>query len=562
MKSFRVVLWLAALWVCASAAQAQSTYKYLAIFKDKNGTPYSIEHPEAFLSAAAIERRVKLHIPIDETDLPVNPDYVKQVKKVGVKLLNKTKWINGVTFQTNDKEKVDEIRNLPFIKEVRKVGKLVKPKSDGMENEIMDQESMSQTPVNDYPDMKSDELKEYGMSYNQIKMLNGINLHKQGFTGKGVNVAVLDAGFFHVNKMRCFDQNLFEGGHLLGCRDFVTGDTLVFEDDTHGLMVLSCMAANWKGKMVGTAPDAKYWLIRTEDAFSEYPIEECNWATGAEFADSAGVDVINTSLGYTVFDLEEMNHSYSELNGKTSIIALAATMAARKGIIVCASAGNEGDGTWHYLGTPGDADSILTVGACNPYEEIAPFSSFGYSSDGRIKPNVTAQGRSSTVSGLSNNFVQADGTSFSSPILCGMVACLRGANPTKTVLEIITAIELSASQYATPDPRFGHGIPDFALANRILGGDKEHPFTALELTDIHWLKEKQTFNAGIYAPNSGKMDWVLMNEKGKKKGKGTREIVSGYTKWMPEKLKKLKPGTYTLEVTMQDKTSKITFTVR
>ena len=289
-----------------------------------------------------------------------------------------------------------------------------------------------------------------------------------------MTIAVLDAGFYQVDAMNVFDS-LWLNGQILGTRDFVMPGNNVFNESTHGMMVLSTMGANIQGQMVGTAPKANYWLLRTEDATSENLIEEDNWAAGAEFADSIGVDLINSSLGYTTFDDAAMSHSYQDMDGRTTRVSQAATIAARKGILVVNSAGNSGGGWWKYIGAPADADSIITVGAVNNMGNYAAFSSIGPSYDNRIKPTVAALGEGSVIA-TGGGVSTGNGTSFASPIICGMTACLWQAFPQKTNQDIIEAIRLSASQYYTPDSLLGYGIPNYPVAAILLSGNNIYNF--------------------------------------------------------------------------------------
>jgi subtilisin family serine protease len=294
-----------------------------------------------------------------------------------------------------------------------------------------------------------------------------------GFTGEGMVIAVLDAGFYNANILPAFDS-IRLNGQILGCRDIVTGDTMVYEDFPHGMNVLSTMAGNLPGKIVGTAPKASYWLLRTEDAASESIQEEINWLVGAEFADSVGADIINCSLGYTTFDNASTNHTYADMDGNTTIVTKAADWAASTGMFVVVSAGNLGSQTWQKISAPADADSVLTVGAVDPFGTIAGFSSRGPTSDGRIKPNIVAQGSSSITAANAGDITTNNGTSFSGPIAAGAVACLWQANPARTNMEIMNAIHRSSSQFGAPDTVKGYGIPNFCWADYILAGINEN----------------------------------------------------------------------------------------
>jgi hypothetical protein len=264
--------------------------------------------------------------------------------------------------------------------------------------------------------------------------------------------------------MPAFDS-LYANNSILGTRDFVEGDEFVYEASSHGTQVLSCMAANLPYLVMGTAPGASYYLFKTEDVGSEFKIEEFNWVAAVEYADSLGVDVINSSLGYTSFNDESMNYKYEDLNGKTGICSRGADIAVEKGMLVVNSAGNEGDGSWKYIGTPADGINVISVGAVKSNGSRASFSSYGPTPDGRIKPNVSAQGSRAVVAAMKGYAVTTtDGTSFSSPIMAGMVTTLWSAFPDKTNWEIKDAIEASGNQSMQPDSSLGFGIPDFFRA--------------------------------------------------------------------------------------------------
>lgn len=436
--------------------------KYLVEFTDKKNSPYSLEQPEKFLSQKSIERRRNYHLSLDESDLPVNPEYLAALKKLGVKILNVSKWLNSCTVLCKDTTVLQKIYELPFVKKPHS-WRTNKKNYEKIYTEI----SRIQIPVKkNEVDLEKLE-KKYGEAANQIAQLNGHLLHEMGFRGRGITIAILDAGFFNVHSLPAFDS-LWKNKQILGTRDFVDGDSSVFDASTHGMEVLSTIGGNIPGKLVGTAPDANFWLLRSEDAYTEYIIEEHNWACAAEFADSVGADVINSSLGYFDFDDATQNYSYEDMNGNTSISTLAADFAAKKGILVVNSAGNDGDSEQRHIGAPADADSILSIGAVDKNNEYVYFSSQGPTFDKRIKPNVSAKGLDATVQGRWGNISSSSGTSFSSPILAGMVACLWQAHRNATNMQVIEAIEASSHQFSQPDTFWGFGIPNFYKADKIL----------------------------------------------------------------------------------------------
>lgn len=436
---------------------------YWIVLKDKKNNAYSLSQPSGFLSAQALQRRERQHISLTANDLPVSPAYVQEIRKSGVKIRSCSKWFNTVSVATDDIKKIEAIKQLPFVKEVKKIN------SAPAKYPKFEQEKI--TPINSQVSKENHTpmALDYGQSFKQADQIDVTCLHAKGYLGEGITIAVLDAGFLNVDTLPAFDS-LIINKRLLGTRDFVTGDTMVFEDNFHGMMVLSCMAGYIPGQIIGTAPKAKYWLLRTEEAATETIQEEMNWAVGAEFADSVGADVINTSLGYSLFDDASQNHTYADMNGNTTIITKAADIAASKGIFVTVSAGNAAGPPWFKITAPADADSVLTVGAIDSTGQIASFSSRGPSYDGRIKPNTVARGVSAVVTNVGGGLAKVNGTSFASPISAGAVACLLQANHTKTNIELLKAIQESASQFFYPDSIKGNGIPDFCKASSILTG--------------------------------------------------------------------------------------------
>jgi len=372
--------------------------KYWIQFTNKNNSPFSIGNPSAFLSQRAIDRRLAQSIPVITQDLPVNPAYLNAVSATGATLLHPSKWLNGTTAIVSGPAILNQILSLPFVSEVVYVAPISKGQSGSSPK--WDQ-FIAMNPLAGNPPVpvhvKNTSVFDYGSSYNQIHMLNGDLLHEMGFRGQGMMIAVLDAGFFEVDINQAFDS-LWDHNQILGTHDFVDGGN-VFDDNTHGEYVLSIMGGNIPGQLIGTAPKANYWLLRSEDVNSEYLIEEYNWVSAAEFADSVGADIINSSLGYTVFDDVSMNHSYEDLDGLTAPGSRGAAIAAAKGILVCNSAGNSGGSQWEHIGVPADADSIVSVGAVNFQGNYASFSSTGPTPDGRIKPDLSTQGEGTYVAG-------------------------------------------------------------------------------------------------------------------------------------------------------------------
>ena len=465
------------------SAQVAPQNTYWVKLTDKKGTTFQVNHPEEFLSQRSIDRRLKQQIPIDETDLPVSRVYIDSLIKLGLELVHTSKWLNGLTVRTSDTVLIKEVASLPFVSLVQLTKPGITTKSGKIKfNE--DELNSDIPPTN------------YGNAYNQLSQLNGQYLHNKGFRGKGIQIAVLDAGFWHVNQIAAFDS-LRNSNRILGTRDLVDPKSNFYQQHTHGMSVLSCMGGNIPGTLVGTSPDASFYLFRSEDAATEYLIEEDNWVAAAELADSLGADVINSSLGYYDFDDPKMSHPYSDMNGKKTRVTQGANMAFQKGILVFNSAGNEGDKAWKRIVAPSDGENVIAVAAVDKNGKRALFSSVGPAYGGAIKPNVAAMG-SSTALVISNGSIgNGNGTSFSSPVLAGMGACLLQANPEANAKQIKLAIEQSASMYLKPDSLLGYGIPDFQKADLIL---KNTGVKTME-TASSWVVSPNPFSDYIFIRN-------------------------------------------------------------
>lgn len=361
------------------------------------------------MSAKAIERRRKQNLPIDSTDLPVCRKYIDEIRKQGVKIVVTGKWDNFVTVSCNDTTLIDRIAALPFVLSTEKVW--ISPGA-GKPSMATERDSVLNQPT-----IHSDSI--YGRAITQIQMSNGDKLHEAGFKGQGMTIAVIDAGFHNVDKITAM-QNI----RILGTKDFVNQQADIFAESSHGMSVLSCIGMNRPDIMTGTAPEASFWLLRSEDEYSEHLVEQDYWSAAVEFADSVGVDVINTSLGYYSFDDKSKNYKYRDLDGRHALMSRQASHIADKGMILVCSAGNSGAGSWKKITPPGDADNVLTVGAIDKRAVLATFSSVGNTADHRVKPDVVAVGVGSDVIRTDGNQGRANGTSFSSPIMCGMVTCL------------------------------------------------------------------------------------------------------------------------------------------
>jgi hypothetical protein len=438
-------------------------------FSDKGNNPYSFANPSAYLGPRALARRAAHNIPLDSLDLPVTPAYIAGVAAIpNVTVHSHSKWLNGVVVFTSDTNALNAIAALPYVVTVGNAGLRHGDTTSNKFNETIEAATQQRLRSGTVSAMSLD----YGQGYNQINMLGGVCLHNADFRGQGMQIAVIDAGFYNTDQLPIFDT-LFDNGRILGTWDFVMNEASVYEDNSHGTMVLSTMGGNMPGQLVGTAPDASYWLLRSEDAPTENLVEEYYWAAAAEYADSVGADVINSSLGYTTFDDPSNDHTYAELDGHTTPCSRAANYAARKGMAVVVSAGNSGGGPWFYIGAPADADSALTVAATDASGLVTGFSSRGsLTLFGHQKPDVGAQGQASVICDpFGTGITNGNGTSFASPIMCGLVTCLWQAHPTFTNMQILDVVRQSSTLAAAPDSLLGYGLPDFCAANLYLSGN-------------------------------------------------------------------------------------------
>lgn len=443
--------------LCATTLFAQKLV-YKVDFTNKESTNYSISNPEAFLSKDAIDRRIKNNISFDSKDLPVSHDYLNAINDLNVDIILISKWFNSVFILTDDIEVINNIRNMSFVKSIEETDSLgeVAAWNKRKFGEVFGTDAATKM---DY---------YYGNSLLQNAMINADTLHELGFTGEGIKIAVLDGGFMGVDTIPVF-AHLYEENRILGVKDFVAADN-VYAHSAHGTAVLSQMAALDQGNLIGTAPDASYFLFRTEDAYGEYLMEEYFWAAAAEYADSAGVHIINSSLGYSEFDMPSQNHTYEDMDGATTPITQAAEIAASKGILVVTSAGNEGYSDWKYITAPGDAPNVITVGAVKPDSLYAYFSSVGPTFDGRIKPDLVALGQGNLISMPTGGMGLGSGTSYASPLIAGLAACIMQACPHKTAADIRMALRESSANANNPSYFLGFGIADGVGAVSILLG--------------------------------------------------------------------------------------------
>ncbi|MDR2765268.1 MAG: S8 family serine peptidase [Tannerella sp.] len=430
-------------------AMAGENYCFRLYLKDKGVPETAVTSPETFLSAEAVERRTKRNVEITLSDVPIASSHIELITATGVRVVTQSKWLASVVVESEDSLSVERLKALPMVDSVLCVWQ----GSDRLTPTECSEDTSVLTPDCD----RSTETYGYGAS--QLNMLNGMRLHDAGRKGQGIRIAVIDAGFLHVDRISAFASL-----RLLGTHNPVFPGHSVFCEDDHGTKVLSCLGANLPGVMIGAAPEASYLLIKSEDTRSEFPVEEDYWAAAIEYADSMGVDIVSSSLGYYRFDSADTLYTPSDLDGRTAFITRVAQAAADKGMLVFCSAGNEGRHEWEKITFPADAPDVLTVGAIAEDEQLSSFSSRGFTADYRIKPDVVALGSGVCVIDADGTLRHTNGTSFSTPIVAGLGACLWQALPWLDNRELIALIRRTASQAEQPDAERGYGIPDMYKA--------------------------------------------------------------------------------------------------
>jgi len=475
--------------------------RYFVSFKDKANSVYLVTNPLQFLSQKSIDRRTRENFVTTEEDFPVNANYVQQVKATGAQIYFTSRWLNGVLIQTTSSI-ASTVGSLPFVQAVelvapgqRLLGGRVKA------NKKFGRVSAAAATINE----------------KQNEMIGLDKMNSAGLYGEGVNVAVFDAGFNGVDTLSAF-KAIYQEGRLKSVFNFVQNTTNVYSGDPHGTRVFSVLAANIPNRYQGAVPNANYFLYQTEDASSEYRIEEYNWLFAAEKADSAGVDVVNSSLGYTEFDDSAMNYTYSDMDGKTTVIARAAQKLIDRGVVVVNAAGNEGDGSWRYIISPADVPGVLACGGVDGSRLRVPFSSVGPSADGRIKPDVSALGEGCLIVDEDGKIFTETGTSFSSPLVACLAIGLRQAYPQVPAKYIYKLIAESSSQFTHPDDLLGYGIPDFGKIAEVTGQYQVYP---------NPIKSDSRISIDFDFPNGQLLNVQMFNSTGQKIFEGATTVSLG-----------------------------------
>ncbi len=507
---------------------AQNSYYFIS-FKDKDTTNFSILLPENFLSIKSIERKKKFNLPVlTINDLPVNKKYIDTIIPFLHQHLQTLKWFNGIVVLANN-NLTDSLKGFKFIKDITLIGY---EKDNEFFKEIDLLEKVNLLEKKFEKDEKVDSSLYYGFATNVIYFNKIQKLHQLNLKGKNINIAVIDVGFNNA-----VNNPYFKNSNIKNTVTFSEN-----QNDFHGLSVLGCLAANIPYQYVGAAPEANYYLFSSENVNFEYPIEEYYWAKSAEIADSIGVDLISSSLGYSEFDDKKFNHKHKDLNGYKTTIAKAANIALANGMAVVTSAGNEGDKLWETITTPADVENALTVGSCNEEKNVSRFSSVGFLKRNVVKPEITSLGQSVELINDKAKIYTGNGTSYSTPIVAGGVACLMQNYPDKTFKDIKYAINLSANNYYNPNKNIGFGVPDFGLAFLYLKSySNDTILNVVQLLDSN-------FHISLFSTAKQKVEITLLSTDNKIVLKHNEKIGINYNRFRLNKTNKLKRGLYILKV--------------
>ena len=463
-------------------------------FTDKPDEVNALANPLTMLSQRALDRRTRQGIVLDYKDVPLSNNYYNQIAaQSGILVRTKSKWLNAVHVYGNQVD-IDALSSLSFVQDIEFADKNLNTRTSNKGNLIHHKNKFEALTT-----------YNYGGSFNQANQIRVDYLHEQNFTGTSMIIAILDAGFPGVDTFSAF-QRIRDNNQILGGYNFVDRSPNIYQDNRHGMSVLSTIAGFVDGELVGTAPDAKFYFFTTEDNSGETPLEESLWVEAAEKADSLGVDIINTSLGYQDFDESRYDHVYSDMDGNTTFNARGANVAVERGMIVVVAAGNDGNNTYFNISTPADATNVFTIGAVDELGDIVGFSSYGPSYDNRIKPDVCAKGSATTIIDAFGDVATGSGTSYASPIMAGAIACFWEAYPNKTNFEIMQMIRESAHLYNNPTNQEGYGIPNFknayqtaaSISNECISNLNIYPNPTEELVQINGLIATSFFEIALF----------------------------------------------------------------
>ena len=465
MKLSGILFFSFFLSVSLSAQEESVKYKFRVYLKDKGSSSFSVSEPEKFLTSKAIERKKRQEAAIDQTDFPISPDYFHALKNAGGKIVSYSKWFSTIVIELPDSSQVENILNLPFVASAQYVWRGQQRKWNHTRQRLALQDCFEENR----------QENPFGITEKQFELHNARSLFTNGYTGRGIAIAIIDGGFKNADVIPFFGNI-----RVRGTKNFAPDGDLYTSTD-HGTKVLPTLAVNVPHVIMGSASESEFYLFRSEDETSEFPVEEDYWIRAVEYADSLGIDLINTSLGYTTFDDPDLNYRHSHLDGKSSLMSRASDKAVEKGMFLVTSAGNEGRKPWQKISPPADAVHVLTVGAASDEGKFAGFSSKGYTADHRVKPDVVSVGEKTIVVGSRGVIELSNGTSFSAPFMAGLVASLWSINPSISRYEIIDIVRKSSDRYNQPDTLYGYGIPDFGKAMRIML--QTHPASPDSITE-------------------------------------------------------------------------------
>ncbi len=536
------------LLIIGSIVFAQRATIYAVELNTKDTSVYKLSKPEALFTAESLKRKNRLQIKPDMRDIPISNIIIDTLQSLGHKVAYTSKWLNMVFIESNNRKSVEALKRFNFVKTLYPFSSAQSASSikgiDFPDIELqIEQLNKKVTGVNTMYDSGF-----YGNARAQIHQLLIDSLHASGFTGIGVRIAIFDNGFRNLQNLRRV-LNYFERARFGGSKNFVRPTKSVFAEGDHGVAVLSIMAAYKPSLMVGSSPDALYYLMCTEDDITESPLEELFWLMAAEFCDSIGVDIIQSSLGYNEFDEEAYSHQIKQLDGKTTLISKAASVAVSKGIVVVNSAGNEGDKDWRFIAAPADVEGVITVGGVDINGHMAMFSSQGPTADKRIKPDVSAMAEGTFSISASGVVNKGNGTSYATPLISGMVACLLQAFPNATPDEIRHALRISADHYFKPDIHFGYGVPKATLALGVLASQQQMKDSVIEVNQL----ADQNFHLLFYGKQPQTYTWKVEDAQGRVLVHGTRRMKrAGADRFILCNAKKLAKGSYVLKLTTEN----------